>query len=72
MDDGACLYYKLTHEPNGSGELKIAPLRQCHACQEKVSSQGHKHLFIIFIRDLQYVCVYQTCTVYTVALAVCE
>ena len=21
-DDGACLYYKLTHEPKGSGELK--------------------------------------------------
>ena len=22
MDDGACLYYKLTNEPKGSGELK--------------------------------------------------
>ena len=22
-DDGACLYYKLTNEPNGSGELKL-------------------------------------------------
>ena len=22
-DDGACLYYKLTNEPKGSGELKI-------------------------------------------------
>ena len=22
-DDGACLYYKLTDEPEGSGELKI-------------------------------------------------
>ena len=22
-DDGACLYYKLTNEPKGSGELKM-------------------------------------------------
>ena len=22
-DDGACLYYKLTNEPKGSGELQI-------------------------------------------------
>ena len=25
-DDGACLYYKLTNEPKGSGELKILNL----------------------------------------------
>ena len=24
-DDGACLYYKLTIEPKGSGELKMHP-----------------------------------------------
>ena len=24
MDEGACLYYKLTNEPKGSGELKIS------------------------------------------------
>ena len=24
-DDGACLYYKLTSEPKGSGELKTEP-----------------------------------------------
>ena len=23
MDNGACLYYKLTYEPKGSGELKM-------------------------------------------------
>ena len=25
-DDGACLYYKLTHEPKGSGELKTCAM----------------------------------------------
>ena len=25
-DDGACLYYKLTNEPKGSGELKMFPI----------------------------------------------
>ena len=24
MNDGACLYYKLSNEPKGSGELKMA------------------------------------------------
>ena len=26
-DDGACLYYKLTHEPKGSGELKTCLMK---------------------------------------------
>ena len=26
MDDGACLYYKLTNKPKGSGELKTEKL----------------------------------------------
>ena len=71
MDDGACLYYKLTHEPNGSGELKIAPQRAVLRLPRK-KSQVKVISFIIFICDLQYVCVYQTYTVYTVALVVCE
>ena len=24
VDDGACLFYKLTYEPKGSGELKMS------------------------------------------------
>ena len=28
-DDGACLYYKLTNEPKGSGELKRQPTGKC-------------------------------------------
>ena len=40
MDDGACLYYKLTYEPKGSGELKntkvndnVKTIPYCHLCE---------------------------------------
>ena len=29
MDNGACLYYKLTYEPKGSGELKWMSSNEC-------------------------------------------
>ena len=31
-DDGACLYYKLTNEPKGSGELKIYNINSVICC----------------------------------------
>ena len=41
-DNGACLYYKLTYEPKGSGELKInssLQIRAFQTCQQDFSKR---------------------------------
>ena len=37
MDDGAWLYYKLTNEPKGSGELKIMHKYVSISCSKTLS-----------------------------------
>ena len=41
-DNGACLYYKLTYEPKGSGELKIEEKK------EVPNSENPKVVFSLF------------------------
>ena len=48
-DDGACLYYKLTNEPKGSGELKTVRNKQY------VTNIRNNNVFYIYTRIDNYV-----------------
>ena len=47
MTDGACLYYKLTHEPNGSGELKTESLVRVKQTITMLYNTGDHFIFVI-------------------------
>ena len=54
-DNRACLYYKLTYEPKGSGELKMSVINACFACYflksicETLLSTSHSFCSTFFV-----------------------
>ena len=67
-EDGACLYYKLTHEPNGSGELIIMKKKIRHHLKKNglVKGPGLIRGFFLFcvinIHIIKAIChSYQDC-----------
>ena len=49
-DDGACLYYKLTNEPKGSGELKKQTWGSIDPCMNDNSLGGKRQPHAKIIR----------------------